>query len=41
MMRILEHGGQVKMVKTSFVTQSVDTPEDLINVENSIKSSVV
>jgi len=41
MMRILEHGGKVRMVKTNFVTQSVDTPEDLVKVEKSIKTSGV
>ncbi len=29
MMRILENGGKVKMIPTSFVTKAVDTPEDL------------
>jgi 3-deoxy-manno-octulosonate cytidylyltransferase (CMP-KDO synthetase) len=29
MMRILEHGGKVKMVPTRHATQSVDTPQDL------------
>lgn len=33
MMRILEHGGKVRMVPTSFRTWSVDTPEDLARVE--------
>ena len=33
MMRILEHGGKVRMVPTSFKTWSVDTPEDLARVE--------
>lgn len=33
MMRILEHGGKVRMVPTSFRTWSVDTPEDLVRVE--------
>jgi 3-deoxy-manno-octulosonate cytidylyltransferase (CMP-KDO synthetase) len=33
MMRILEHGGKVRMVPTSARTWSVDTPEDLAHVE--------
>ncbi len=33
MMRILEHGGKVRMVPTAFKTWSVDTPEDLARVE--------
>lgn len=33
MMRILEHGGKVRMVPTDFKTWSVDTPEDLARVE--------
>jgi len=33
MMRILEHGDHVKMVMTNDKTFSVDTPEDLRNVE--------
>ncbi len=33
MMRILEHGGKVRMVPTPFKTWSVDTPEDLARVE--------
>ncbi len=33
MMRILEHGGKVRMVPTAFRTWSVDTPEDLVRVE--------
>ena len=33
MMRILEHGGKVRMVPTAFRTWSVDTPEDLARVE--------
>jgi len=32
MMRILENGGQVKMVMTDVETLSVDTPEDLKRV---------
>jgi 3-deoxy-manno-octulosonate cytidylyltransferase (CMP-KDO synthetase) len=33
MLRALEHGYKVKMVPTKFETYSVDTPEDLLNVE--------
>ena len=33
MLRILEHGMQVKMVETEYETYSVDTPEDLKKVE--------
>ncbi len=32
MMRILEHGGKVRMAPTSFRTYSVDTPQDLARV---------
>lgn len=33
MMRILEHGGKVRMVPTKYRNQSVDTPEDLLRIE--------
>ena len=33
MMRILEHGGKVRMVPTTAKTWSVDTPQDLARVE--------
>lgn len=33
MMRILEHGGKVRMVPTRHATQSVDTPQDLHRLE--------
>ena len=33
MLRILEHGDNVRMVKTEAINKSVDTPEDLANVE--------
>ena len=33
MLRILEHGGNVRMVPTTYKTHAVDTPEDLIKVE--------
>lgn len=38
MNRVLEHGFKVKMVKTEVVTYSVDTKEDLQNVEELMKS---
>ena len=37
MLRALEHGYKVKMVLTKFETYSVDTPEDLKNVEQRMK----
>ena len=33
MLRILEHGDNVRMVKTEAINKSVDTPEDLAHVE--------
>lgn len=33
MMRILEHGGKVRMVPTRHATYSVDTPQDLVRLE--------
>ncbi len=33
MMRILEHGGKVRMAPTKHSTRAVDTPDDLKNVE--------
>lgn len=33
MLRILEHGGMVRMAQTKHSTRSVDTPDDLKNVE--------
>lgn len=33
MMRILEHGGKVMMVRTNHATYSVDTPTDLTRIE--------
>jgi len=33
MLRLLEHGLQVKMVPTEFNTQAVDTTADLLRVE--------
>jgi 3-deoxy-manno-octulosonate cytidylyltransferase (CMP-KDO synthetase) len=33
MLRFIEHGRKVKMVQTKYVTQAVDTPDDLKRVE--------
>ena len=33
MLRALEHGYPIRMVKSDYITQSVDTPEDLARVE--------
>ena len=33
MLRVLEHGKTVRMIPTSYATQSVDTPSDLSCVE--------
>lgn len=38
MLRVLEHGYRVKMVLTEFSTYSVDTKEDLMKVEDLMKS---
>lgn len=38
MLRLLEHGMQVRMVPTEFNTQAVDTPEDLARVEKLMES---
>lgn len=38
MMRILEHGIKVRMVRTRHVTHAVDTPDDLAKVEHRIKN---
>ncbi|MBL8500210.1 MAG: 3-deoxy-manno-octulosonate cytidylyltransferase [Nitrosomonas sp.] len=38
MLRLLEHGMQVKMVPTGFDTQAVDTPADLARVEKLMES---
>ncbi len=37
MLRILEHGGKIKMALTEFQSHSVDTPEDLHIVEQLMK----
>lgn len=36
MMRVLEHGGKVRMIPTDCVSYSVDTPEDLMRVSSMI-----
>jgi len=41
MMRVIEHGGQVKMVMTGTETLSVDTPEDLQRVADLMKEDVL
>jgi 3-deoxy-manno-octulosonate cytidylyltransferase (CMP-KDO synthetase) len=38
MLRVMEHGYRVKMVLTNYDTYSVDTQEDLKNVENLMKN---
>ena len=38
MLRLLEHGYRVKMVKTEFDTQAVDTEDDLVRVAKLMKS---
>ena len=38
MMRILEHGGKVRMAPTKHSTRAVDTPDDLKNVEKLMRS---
>ena len=39
MMRVLEHGMKVRMVRTSHRTQSVDTPDDLARVERLMRET--
>ena len=39
MMRIIEHGFEVKMAQTNFETYAVDTKSDLIKVEKMMKKS--
>lgn len=38
MLRVLEHGYKVKLIKSKHNTYSVDTPEDLIDVEEAMKN---
>lgn len=40
MLRILEHGGQVKLVLTDVRTHAVDTPSDIVTVESLLLSTV-
>ena len=37
MLRVLEHGFKVKMIRTKYISQSIDTPNDLIKVESIMK----
>lgn len=39
MMRILEHGFKVRMAPTQYMTQAVDTPQDLVKVEVLMKKN--
>jgi len=38
MLRALEHGYPIRLVKSEYITQSVDTPEDLARVEALMKN---
>ncbi len=40
MMRVLEHGSKVKMAPTKFNSQSVDTPADLVKVEELMRKGL-
>jgi len=39
-LRVLENGYRIKVVESSFETQAVDTPEDLIKVEKLMQSHI-
>lgn len=39
MMRVLEHGMKVRMISTSHKSYAVDTPEDLLRVEEVMSSN--
>jgi 3-deoxy-manno-octulosonate cytidylyltransferase (CMP-KDO synthetase) len=39
-LRILEHGGRVRLVETTEETHAVDTPEDLRRVETLMQNEV-
>ena len=39
MMRVLEHGHKVRMVPTNYLSYAVDTPSDLIHVEQIMRSA--
>ncbi len=41
MLRVLEHGGRVRMVPTTVQTYSVDTPEDLRDVEEAMRNDAL
>ena len=41
MMRVLEHGKKVKMVQTKFQTNPVDTPDDLLHVEELMQTFII
>lgn len=41
MMRILENGMKVKMIYSNIISYSVDTKDDLINVENKMKTDLL
>jgi len=41
MLRALEHGYPVRLVKTDYITQSVDTPEDLARVETLMQNDPI
>jgi 3-deoxy-manno-octulosonate cytidylyltransferase (CMP-KDO synthetase) len=38
MLRILEHGYKVKMVESEYITHAVDTPEDLLLIEQMMQN---
>jgi 3-deoxy-manno-octulosonate cytidylyltransferase (CMP-KDO synthetase) len=41
MMRILENGGKVKMIDTSYTTKAVDTKEDLLRVVEMMEEDIL
>lgn len=41
MLRVLEHGYHVKMIRSDYETYSVDTPEDLKNVEKEMTNDIL
>ena len=40
MMRVLEHGMNVRMIPTKYKSHAVDTPSDLLHVENMMKNKI-
>jgi CMP-2-keto-3-deoxyoctulosonic acid synthetase len=38
MLRVLEHGGNVKLVRTDALTQAVDSPPDILKAEHILSS---